>query len=355
MSLMVIIILCSLLTSEYVVLMLLYWRGWQQQKEFTPRPGFEPATFISVIIPARNEQERIEACIASILAQQYPQGLFEIIVVDDHSEDNTASIVKKYAHRNVRYISLRDHMDAGVKTVAYKKAAINAGIENSIGSLIVTTDADCIAPERWLLHMAAIYEQQHPAMIIAPVVYSCDGSLLQVFQFIDFMSMQGITAAAHKLQLGNMSNGANLAFSKVAYMVVGGYAGTTHMASGDDYLLLMKMSMAFPGGIAYLRSENATMSTPAQTTWRGFIQQRIRWASKSGKYDDVRLTMILLMVYIFNLSFVVLTVAGIFHQTLLYIAGAMLVLKIIKTQTAAGWKRDIPQLGKVPAVFLMLG
>jgi len=65
---------------------------------------------------------------------------------------------------------------------------------------------------------------------------------LQIFQLTDFMSMQGITAAARNLKLGNMSNGANLAFSRAAYERVGGYEGVDHMASGDDYLLMMKLN-----------------------------------------------------------------------------------------------------------------
>jgi cellulose synthase/poly-beta-1,6-N-acetylglucosamine synthase-like glycosyltransferase len=52
------------------------------------------STKLSVIIPARNEAHNIEACINSILNQFYPNELFEIIVIDDHSEDNTAAIVK---------------------------------------------------------------------------------------------------------------------------------------------------------------------------------------------------------------------------------------------------------------------
>ena len=56
---------------------------------------------ISIIIPARNEAENIQHCLDSICNQSYPKHLYEIIVVDDHSTDNTAAIVKKYAAQNV--------------------------------------------------------------------------------------------------------------------------------------------------------------------------------------------------------------------------------------------------------------
>jgi cellulose synthase/poly-beta-1,6-N-acetylglucosamine synthase-like glycosyltransferase len=308
--------------------MWVYKAGWAKQNDFIFPSDFKPSTFISVIIPARNEADNIRACISSILAQEYPQHLLEIIVVDDHSTDSTAAIVKEYNGLNVHCISLSDHLDAGKKIVAYKKAALAAGITQSRGSLIATTDADCIAHKLWLLNMAAIYEMERPAMIVAPVIYATDHSVVQIFQLIDFMSMQGITAAAHRLKLGNMSNGANLAFSKAAYMLVQGYKGIDHLASGDDLLLMVKMKKVKAGKISYLKSPEAIMLTKPQPDWKSFFRQRIRWASKSGKYGDHRLTFILLLVYLFNLAFPVLLVAGIFNADHLYIACMMFVIKV---------------------------
>lgn len=326
---MTVLIICLVLTACYVALMIAYSRGWWLQKDFVLPRLFQPSTFISVVIPARNEVKNIGACIESILAQQYPPELFEIIVVDDHSEDGTAAEVVEYIDRNVRCIMLADHVGYDRQLVAYKKAALATGIAHSRGKLIVTTDADCVAPNSWLLHIAALYELKNPVMIVAPVIYTTDTSVLQLFQLIDFMSMQGITAAAHRLKLGNMSNGANLAFSKTAYDDVGGYDGIDHLASGDDYLLMMKMSKFIPPSISYLKSQHAVVTTAPQLSWKGFLQQRIRWASKSGKYKDPKLTIILLLVYLFNLSFGVLLFAGYDHHMYLYIAGIMLAIKII--------------------------
>jgi cellulose synthase/poly-beta-1,6-N-acetylglucosamine synthase-like glycosyltransferase len=320
---------CIFLTAVYVLLMMTYRTGWRMQKKFTLPPNFPPNTFISVIIPARNEEKNIEACINSILAQQYPGHLYEIIVVDDHSEDNTAAIVNRFANGNVKCISLATALPADKVTHAYKKAALTAGIAQSQGQLIITTDADCIAQPLWLLHIAAIYDQQQPVMIIAPVIYQTEPGLLSIFQLIDFMSMQGITAAAHRLNLGKMSNGANFAFRKSAFEQVNGYEGTEHLASGDDYLLTVKLDKFAPDSTAYLKSPEAIISTAAQHTWRSFLQQRIRWASKSGKYSDHRLTTILLLVYLFNASFLMLLLASISNITWLYIAAAMFVIKVI--------------------------
>jgi glycosyltransferase involved in cell wall biosynthesis len=208
----------------YIGLMLLYRQGWERQDEFIIPAGYVPKTKISIIIPARNEEDNIGKCLDAILQQDYPKDLFEVVVVDDHSTDDTVSIVTGYA--NVKCIKLSDHPTD--KIIAYKKKALSIGISNSNGELIVTTDADCYMGKHWLKHIAAQYEQDNAVMIVAPVDFTCNNSLVQTFQSLDFMSMQGITVASHKLGLGNMSNGANLAFTRKSYEAVDGYIGIDH-------------------------------------------------------------------------------------------------------------------------------
>ena len=322
------IICCTVLMLAYAALMLLYRIGWSMQPPFNIPDGFNPQTAISVIIPARNEAENIAACIRSVLSQDYPEHLLEIILVDDHSEDGTAAIARQEGGNRVQVISLQDFLNEDGGT-AFKKKALAAGIAQSSGLLIVTTDADCVAAPAWLKSIAALYEARGAAAIIGPVAFYNDGSLLQTFQSLDFTTMQGITAAAHRLKLGGMANGANLAFSRAAFEAVGGYEGTEHLASGDDYLLLQKMSQHFPERIHYLKAKDAIVDTSPQPTWNAFLNQRIRWASKSGKYPDHRLTAILMLVYAFNVSLLILFAAAFWHPQLWAVLGAALLTKII--------------------------
>jgi cellulose synthase/poly-beta-1,6-N-acetylglucosamine synthase-like glycosyltransferase len=322
-------IICVLLGFSYLFLMLAYRQGWLMQQTFTVPDSFTPTTFISIIIPARNEEQNIGACISSILGQSYPSDLYEIIVVDDHSEDNTSQVVKAFGLDHVQCISLAEFLEAKKDIVAYKKLAINTGIEHSSGELIVTTDADCIVPANWLRTIAAKYTEEKPVMIVGPVDFTCNNTVVQIFQSLDFMSMQGITSAAHKLQLGNMSNGANLCFTRAAFTAVNGYKDIDHLASGDDYLLMMKFSKTYPDRIAYLKSTEAIVKTPPQPNWGSFLQQRIRWASKSAKYDDKKLNSILIFAYIFNVTFLFLLVGSLFYARLWPIAAALFTLKVL--------------------------
>lgn len=324
-----IIIISTLLGGCYLVLMLLYRLGWTLQPVLPlPPREYIPRTSISVIIAARNEELNIGHCIDSILAGNYPADLLEIIVVDDHSEDKTADIVNSYKRKNIKCIDLKSYMGSN-GIIAYKKAAINTGITHSKGELIITTDADCILPKEWLRLFAFKYETETPVMIVAPVDFISDNRVIHIFQSLDFMSMQGITAASHRLQMGNMSNGANLAFTREAFDAVNGYTGIDHIASGDDYLLMMKLNKAYPGKIGYIKSQNTIAKTLPQPDWNSFLQQRIRWASKSAKYDDKKLNAILIFAYIFNVNFLFMMIEGLFNPVFWSLAFGLFFIKVI--------------------------
>lgn len=297
----------------YIVLILVYRYGWQQKKQFEFSNLYIPKTSISIIIPARNEEHNIVKCLNAVLAQDYPKELFEVIVVDDHSTDRTYQVVTGFeTDIHLRCIKLSEHV-ASKDVTSYKKLALSTGISQANGDLIVTTDADTFMQKDWLKSIAALYEEKQPVMIVGPVCFTNNNKIVEVFQSLDFISMQGVTVATLKLRMGNMCNGANLAFSKKAFNNVKGYEGIDHIASGDDYLLMTKMRKYYPDGIKYLNTDKAIVSTPPQPDWSSFFQQRIRWASKSGKYNDYKLTAVLMLVYLFNLVLLITAVVSFFQ------------------------------------------
>ncbi len=285
----------------YSLLIIYYWLAWRSVPVFIPAP---PARLkVSVIIPARNEEKNIGSLLTSLQKQTYLKELFEVIVVDDHSTDNTAMVVQQYA--GVRLLQLKEE---GINS--YKKKAIETGIAASAGDWIVTTDADCIVHPEWLQTIASYQQKTNAVLIAAPVDLNCNSSLLQIFQATDFMILQAITGASVHKKIHSMGNGANLAYEKKAFNEVSGFSAIDHIASGDDMLLMHKIWKKYPGNIAYLKSKEAIVSTEPMKTWKEFFNQRIRWASKANKYDDKKITAVLLLVYLFNLSFLSLIIAG---------------------------------------------
>jgi len=124
------------------------------------------------------------------------------------------------------------------------------------------------------------------------------------------MTLQGITGASVYRKMHNMCNGANLAYEKKAFVAVDGFRGIDHIASGDDMLLMQKIYDRFPERIQFLKSADVIVSTMPMGDLRSFLNQRIRWASKAAKYDDKRILPVLLIVYLFNLCFLALFMAG---------------------------------------------
>ncbi len=267
---------------------------------------------ISVIIPARNEEKNIKACLDSIVAQSYPMHSFEVLVVNDHSTDQTAEIVKSYGSQNIKLINLDEHTNEALNS--YKKKSIEVGIQQAIGELIVTTDGDCIVPVAWLQTIATFYELHEPAFIAAPVSINCSTRFIEKFQALDFMVLQGITGAAVHKKMHSMCNGANLAYEKAAFEAVNGFKGIDNIASGDDMLLMHKIYKQYPDKVMFLKSTEAIVKTAPVHSIREFFQQRIRWASKADKFGDKSLFPVLLVVYLFNLVILILPIIAIFKN-----------------------------------------
>ena len=307
----------------YSLLIIYYWLIWKSIPAYTATIS-SPQTSISVIIAARNEEDNIGHLLEALQKQTYPAELFEVLVVDDHSTDRTADIVQRFP--SVNLLSLKED-----NINSYKKKAIEKGIAAATGEMIVTTDADCLPSPNWLQTIAAFKEEKQSVFIAAPVVIDCNSSVLQVFQAMDFMTLQGITGATVYKKRMSMCNGANLAYERNAFTEVNGFTGVDHIASGDDMLLMHKIWKRYPDKVHYLKSKEAIVSTIPMKTWKAFFNQRIRWASKAKNYDDKRILAVLLLVYLFNLFFLGLAVAGFFNSYYwLYLAGLVAAKTIVE-------------------------
>jgi len=283
----------------YGILFQYYSSWWNALPDFSVEPGYTPSVKISVIVPARNEAANIAACLHSICRQNYPAHLFQVIMVDDSSTDDTFNIANSVVYKDIRVLCTK--LSPLTNNTAPKKRAIEAGIAMADGILIVTTDADCVAGPDWLRTIAAWYQQSKNVFIAAPVKIQYGNSLLSKFQALDFTTMQGITAAAVFKRFHNMCNGANLAYEKKVFYEVGGFAGIDNIASGDDMLLMNKIAGKYPQQLGFIKSSAAIVTTLPAENWKSFFQQRIRWASKATHYKQRGLFMVLLLVYLTNL------------------------------------------------------
>ena len=275
--------------------------GWKKIKLYTPDLEQKFSTKISIIIPARNEEKNIIACIERISKQSYPQELFEIIVIDDDSIDKTSHLVDMFREQRVEKNLRLIHQQTSPDIVSHKKKAIETGIELATGDLIITTDADCVVQTDWLKTIVSYYEQHKPKMIIGPVGFYDDESVFCQFQTYELISIAGITAAAVYFGHPVMSSGANLVYERSAFYNVKGFHKINHLASGDDVLLMNKFKKLFPQEIHYLKASEALVLTKPVKKLSEFIQQRIRWTSKNFSRSGIFSALIGLIILLSNI------------------------------------------------------
>lgn len=249
-------------------------------------------TRISVVIAVRNEELTIQKCINSILNQHYDNELVEIIIVDDHSTDNTLNILAKLSQQNsnVHYFKL--------EKVTSKKEAIKLGVEMARNRIIATTDADCILPREWLKSILLQFNNG-TQFLYGPVMFNSDSTFINKFQQLDFFAMQGLTFGSAFFKQPILCNAANMAFNKEDYLEkINKLESRT--PSGDDIFLLNQFKHNKQNSTAFLNKIHI-VTTNTEVNLSRFIQQRLRWASKTKFVRDNLLLFFTYLVFISNI------------------------------------------------------
>lgn len=237
--------------------------------------------FVSVIVAARNEEAFIEGCLSSLVRQTYPPDCYEILVVDDDSEDRTQEIVKGFCdrHPHVRLLTPGPE-DEGLRA---KKRPMSAGIRASRGEILLTTDADCRAQPTWVASTVACFEPDVGAVIgFSQIAPSNSITLTQRLQALDFLALMSAAAGAANLGLPLAASGQNLAYRRSLFEAAGGFREIGHRPSGDDVLLLQLLRRAGKGRIIFNINPAAFNVTDRVETLSGLIRQRRRWASNAA-------------------------------------------------------------------------
>ncbi len=328
MVVLVISIISIALALAYLGLILFLRRGWGAVEAFDLKSNRFKTT-VSILIAARNEEDKIFNTIKDILAQDYPADLVELIVVDDHSSDQTSEIVLSFADRGVKLIVLNEDKPLN----SYKKKAITEAIKLSDSQLIITTDADCRMSPSWLKTIIGFYESGNYKMISSPVIYFEEKSIFEEMQTLDFLFLSGLGAAGIGNKMPSTCSGANLAYQRKVFYELKGFQGIDELASGDDELFLHKVASVYPDGIGFCKSRDAIVYTHAKSDMKEFIQQRKRWASKSTKYKNKAIVLIGVSVWIFNFMIFLSSILGFFNPFFWYLCLISIIIKAFAEMT----------------------
>jgi len=286
---------------------LVFLRAIPQKYDYT-----SVKTSITVVIPVRNEAKNIELLLQDLVQQTYPKAQFEVIVVDDCSDDNTVALVKSFQNKNSLNLYLIQLTEK--QSTSPKKRAIEEAIKISNGSLIVTTDGDCRVGPNWLKSIAQKQHDTNAKLLSGPVRFKTTNHWFSVFQAIEFSSLIGTGACLIKAGYPTMCNGANLAYLKSVFEEVYGYEGINSIASGDDELLMAKIVNIYPDKIVFIENEEAIVTTLPQPNLFSFYEQRIRWASKWNVNKRASTMIVAIFVFVANLSFIITAILFVFNE-----------------------------------------
>lgn len=302
-----------------------------------------PDIFVSVIVACRNEEKILPVLLDAISNQDYNHDLFELIIVDDNSTDQTFTFASEF--RKIRNLKVLRNNGSG------KKKAIRTGIHAASGNLIITTDADCRVGPGWIRTISSFYSDNKSDMIICPVRLDSKPGLFGRFQEIEFLSLQGVTAGTATGKRPVMCNGANLAFTKESY---DRHSSELHdeFVSGDDVFFLHALKEEPGNKILWLESEDSVVTTKTSETVSSFLRQRARWISKAGAYKDSDTKVLAIVTFVTILLQWFLLIAGIFYPVFLLVFLASFLIKsvpdfLIVHNTASRYGRK-----KLPGIFI---
>jgi len=192
-----------LISIIYLALIMAFIIGFEKV-ETVKNNDTVPKNRFSIVIPFRNEAHNLPGLLKSISIINYPSDLFEILLVNDDSQDYFNLIIEEFTNRNP---SLNFQLLKNIrKTNSPKKDAINSAINLSNFEWIVTTDADCVVPVNWLKLFNQFIENENPVFISAPVKFSIQNSLLFQY-FSDGKNAQNLSEKSKIIKIGGSNCG----------------------------------------------------------------------------------------------------------------------------------------------------
>ncbi len=276
---------------------------------------------VSVLVPARNEENNIIKCLESLYRQTYPKDLFEVVIIDDNSTDKTHEVVREYIRDKPNYKLIRKIDDENKPT--FKKQALKLALDSVRNEIVMTIDADTVANQRWIELMIAQYTND-TGLVAGVVTFpkEDEDNLFKKIQTLEFAGIvfAGVGSSGNNLPI--ICNGSNLSYRLKAFHDAGGYDANIHLPSGDDDLLLQNIHRKTNWKIKYSILPETINYTQSADDLHTFINQRARWASKSLHYPKKWVFLLMLSIYLYYLAipvFGVLAIFGIFPLGIFFI------------------------------------
>ena len=286
-------LLVSLILFLYMLRIIRYAFGWNRIKR-TSQEIFSPV--VSIVIAIRNEESQLDFLLKSLASQIYSKDKLEVILVNDHSTDNSLDLLERANLPKLRILNMPEGKCG-------KKHAIRMAVSVARGDVILASDADCVFTPDWVGTMASYFLDDNIKLVSAPVSFRKQDGLFQSLQALEFSSLIGSGAGAIGIKDPIFCNGANMAYRKEIFLDLDDLK-QNNIVSGDDVFLLHSVKAKYPNSIVFAKDKNAIVTTESAQNFSDFFNQRKRWVAKSTDYKDISSVYTSYLVFFTNISFI---------------------------------------------------
>lgn len=235
---------------------------------------------ISVVVAARNEENNIIDCLLSLNKLIYPENKIEIIIVNDHSTDNTKLLIENFIKDKPRFKTIIPTKQ--FKNIKGKANAIANAIEISKGDIILTTDADCIVSDTWAKTIASYFKEN--VGMVCGFTNQVDKTIFGGMQSMDFLYLLGIASGTINLGKPLSCIGNNMSYRKSVYYEVGTYEAIPFSVT-EDFQLLMAFHNLKKYKIIYPLDKDALVTSKPCPNLKSLYAQKKRWGVGGMKSD----------------------------------------------------------------------
>ena len=266
-------IISSVSLLIYLLLHIIFFIGFLRSNSLK-KNNKSTNTKVTVIVAARNEENIISACIASLKRLNYDTNLLEVILVNDKSTDSTKSIMINEI-KDCSFIKVIDSDDTETKNLKGKANAIDSAIKIAKGDIILMTDADCTVPPDWVKETAGYYSE-NVNMVCGFTKINHTNSFFAKLQALDWIYLQSLASCSSGIGSILSCIGNNLSFTKNVYNEIGGYEKINFSVT-EDLAIMRRINSDSKYNVIYPVNPACTVITEECKTVKELYNQKKRW------------------------------------------------------------------------------
>ena len=265
----------TLIYSSYFILILAFHRGLAYWRNTPPDPDEWPS--VSLVIAARNEEKNLPDLFRSLVKLTYPTDRFDIILIDDQSNDRTRELCDAFAAERSKVSAMTTTTNQSI--LNGKARALAQGIARATGDIIAVTDADCEVSPHWVQAHVRWYKAGYDMVggITLLTKNAAKAHYFERWQSQDWLYLTAASSGAGGFGMPFSILGNNSSFRREMYERLGGFENIRFNLCED--LALMRAFEEGGGRVALPCTPDIVVQSKPTLIWRELSSQCARWIS----------------------------------------------------------------------------